>query len=200
MARSGLNVSTTVPVGADLVSDALYEQIIKADIGAAGEIDMLTAGQKTKAHSVPVTIASDQDALTVDGTVAVSSLPELPAGDNVIGAALDGGAGWNASMGVSNAAVLSANATGGVDVTDAPAAGQKLVITDIVVSSDTAMAITFEEETSGRDVFKVFIPANGLAQITPRSKCKLATADKKLRAVASVAGNIAVTVFHYSEA
>ena len=55
-------------------------------------------------------------------------------------------------------------------------------------------------QTTGVIVAKVFLPANGTAQITPRSKLKLATADKKLFLDASVSGNVACTVWYYSEA
>lgn len=203
------NIEITPGVGAEVATDevgGVHYQVIKVAIGADGAVDGLLEQPLTDTQlrdsPVPVSLAS-LPALAAGtaniGDVDVASLPALPAGTNNIGATTDGGAGWASVFGVSGAAVLSANATGGVDVTGAPTAGQKLVITDIVVSTDTAMAITFEEETSGTDIFKVFLPANGTAQITPRSKCKLATADKKLRAVASVAGNIAVTVFYTSE-
>jgi hypothetical protein len=101
---------------------------------------------------------------------------------------------------VSGAAKVSADLTTAAAVTDAPTSGQKIVIVDIVASSDTAMNLLFEEETSGTDIFKVFVPANGTVQITPRGKVKLATANKKLTGKASVAGNVAITVTYYSEA
>src|SRR5947208_16787731 len=115
------------------------------------------------------------------------------------GSSTDGGPLWVSSFGVSSAAVVTADATTATAVTDAPTSGMKLVITDIVGSSDTAMNILFEEETSGTDIFKVFVAANGSFQITPRSKVKLATAGKKLTAKASVAGNVAFTACYYSE-
>ncbi len=153
--------------------------------------------------SKPVYIMNDalpitsSGGITVSGSMIISS--SLPAGSDIIGGATDAGPSWTSSFGVSGAAVVSSNATGGVDVTDAPTTGEKLVITDIVVSADTAMSVLFEEETSGKDIFKVFLPASGTAQITTRSKVKLATANKKLRATASVSGNIAITVCYYSE-
>lgn len=112
----------------------------------------------------------------------------------------DNGPTWTSVRGVSGAAFVSADATTAAAVTDAPTGGQKLIIRDIVFSSDTAMSLLFEEETSGTDLVKIFVPANGSGQITPRSKWKLATADKKLTVKASVAGNIAVTVSFDSEA
>ena len=84
--------------------------------------------------------------------------------------------------------------------TAAPTGGQKIVVTDILVSVDTAMSVSFQEETSATVFAKLYLPANGSAQFTPRSKLKLDTADKKLAIDTSVAGNIAVTAFYYSEA
>jgi len=112
---------------------------------------------------------------------------------------LDFGPAYTTSFGVSSASVVSADMTTAAAVTDAPTSGEKLIIVDIIASADTAMDILFEEETSGTDIFKVFLPANGTVQITPRGKIKLATADKKLTAKASVAGNVALTVTYYSE-
>jgi hypothetical protein len=112
---------------------------------------------------------------------------------------LDAGLAQNGSFGVSGAAVVSADMTTAAAVTDAPTSGEKLVIVDIVASADTAMNLLFEEETSGTDILKVFIPANGVVQITPRGKIKLATANKRLTCKASVSGNVAVTVTYYSE-
>ena len=127
---------------------------------------------------LPVEIASDQ-----------SAIPTMDAGPN-----------WDTVCGVSGAAVVSSDMTTAAAVTDAPTTGQKLVIVDIVVSTDTAMFILFAEETTGTIRFKVFLPANGTVQITPRGKVKLATANKKLTADASVAGNVAITTTYYSEA
>lgn len=137
-----------------------------------------TLGQAAMAASLPVALASDQTAL----------------------ATKDAGPNWTSVFGVSSAAVVSADMTTAAAVTAAPTSGQKLVIVDIVASTDTAMNILFEEETSGTDIFKVFLPAYGTVQITPRGKVKLATADKKLTAKASVAGNVAFTVTSFSEA
>lgn len=123
----------------------------------------------------------------------------IKAGTASIGGAKDNGPQWTSVFGVSGAAVVSADMTAAAAITDAPTTGQKIVLTDLVISADTAMNVLIEEETSGTDLFKVFIPANGTVQITPRSKCKLATVNKKITAKASVAGNIAVTAFYFSE-
>lgn len=115
--------------------------------------------------------------------------------------AKDGGPGWTSVFGVSGARYTSADRSGSAaSVTDAPASGQKLVITDVLVSVDTAMRVDLKEETSGTIIASIYLPANGVCQWTPRSKTKLATADKKLQVQTSVAGNIAVTAHYYSEA
>lgn len=133
--------------------------------------------------------------------VDVTRLPALVAGTASIGGAKDNGPHWASVYGVSGARYTSADrSSSAASVTDAPTGGQKIVVTDIVVSVDTAMRVDFKEETSGTVVMSVYLPANGMAQITPRSKLKLATADKALQVQTSVAGNIAVTAFYFSEA
>jgi hypothetical protein len=47
---------------------------------------------------------------------------------------------------------------------------------------------------------KLYLPANGSAQITLRGYLKAAVADKKLMGKASVAGNVAITAVYFSEA
>lgn len=78
------NVSITAgsgtTVATDDVSGAHYQRV-KVDVGGDGAASPLVRGQQAKANSLPVTLASDEDALavtdgggslTVDGTVAVS--------------------------------------------------------------------------------------------------------------------------------
>jgi hypothetical protein len=110
----------------------------------------------------------------------------------------DGGPAWTTKFGVDGAAVLSADMTTAAHVTDAPATGKHAVIDDIVVSVDTAMSVLFEDHT-GTDLIKVYLPANGTLQITPRGKLRLATAGDVLTAKASVSGNIAVSVWSHDE-
>lgn len=114
----------------------------------------------------------------------------------------DAGPVWTTSHGISSLPFTSADQHSVVaSVTDAPTSGQKLVITDLIFSADTAMNVTFKCETSGAVVAGPFyIPANGTLQVTPRGKgWKLATADKKLQVLTSVSGNIMCDVFYFSE-
>lgn len=131
----------------------------------------------------------------------VDVVAALPAGSNTIGNTRDAGPSWTSVFGVSGARFTSSDqSSSAASVTDAPTAGQKLVITDVLISVDTAMRVDLKEETSGTVVASIYLPANGSGQITPRSKFKLATADKKLQVQTSTAGNVAVTAFYYSEA
>lgn len=120
---------------------------------------------------------------------------DLEAGDLSV-KSYDDGPAWTSSYTYTASADLS-TATA---ITAAPTSGQYLVIDDVVCSSDAAINIEFEEETSGTVVLKVFMAANSTVQITPRGKIKLPTADKKLYGDASGAGNVAITVCYHSEA
>lgn len=116
-------------------------------------------------------------------------------------ASADGGPAWTTSFGVAGARFTSADASGAAaSVTDAPTSGQKLVITDIEISVDTAMRVDIKEETSGTIIASIYMAANTTVNLCTRSKRKLATANKKLQIQTSVAGNISVGAFYYSEA
>ncbi len=125
----------------------------------------------------------------------------IPTGTNTIGATQDAGPSWTSTWGVSAVPVTSANmSASAVAATDAPTSGQKIVIDDILVSSDTALRFIFTCETTGAVIGHVRLPANGSAQITFRGKRKLATVDKKLYCQTSAAGNVEVLVGYHSEA
>jgi len=107
----------------------------------------------------------------------------------------DGGWGWDAHFTHTASADMSTTA----NISGAPVTGEVIVVDDIFFSTDTAMNFTFEEETSGTDFLKVYVPANTALQLTPRGKLKLSTIDKKLNGKASAAGNVAVTIMYHSE-
>jgi hypothetical protein len=114
--------------------------------------------------------------------------------------ASDAGAAWTSVLGVSGAVAKSADAQAGYAVTDAPTSGQKLVITDVMISAAVALTVWLTEETSGTEFARFYLAAGSSVQFTPRAKFKLNTANKKLIAVASGAGNVAITTMYYSEA
>ena len=112
----------------------------------------------------------------------------------------DVGAGWASSWGVGGEPVTSADLTAAaVAVTDAPAAGQKLVITDILASAAVDVRLTFTEETNGMVMAYVRLAAGSTQQVTLRSKRKLTTAAKKLMCQADAAGAVEILVGYYTE-
>jgi hypothetical protein len=164
-----------------------------------------------RAPSVASTIASYDPQEGDNGLVLLAKLLKrvaagillqaLPTGTNSIGSTKDGGTAYTTSLGVSGARITSADQSAAVaSITDAPTSGQKIVVDDILFSSDTALRLDFSEETTGTILFSVYLSAGSSGQFTPRGKLKLATADKKLQWRASAAGNIAVTPLYHSEA
>lgn len=129
---------------------------------------------------------------------------ELPAGTQSIGATKDNGPQWTSAHGIAGAPFTSADAQTAAAVTSAPTAGQKLVVTDLFVSNNSAVALqfTFVEETSVTVIAGPFaLPAGTSQQFTPRSKAwKLPVADKKLLVDVSAAGAVMVDAHYYSEA
>ena len=166
-------------------------------VGSGGGASGGLTDAELRASAVPVSGPLTDAQLRASAVPAsLATLPALVAGSANIGGTTDMGAGWTSSR----QTTTSADMTGAADLTPAPSAGQKIVIDDIIASSDTALYIDFLEETSGTLIHRLYLPAGGSAQITTRGKLKLDTADKKLRGDASVAGNVAVTVLYHSEA
>jgi hypothetical protein len=119
------------------------------------------------------------------------------------GSLKDNGPAWASAHGIASVPFTSADQhSAAASVTSAPTSGQKLVVTDLFISVDTAMSVTFKCETTGVVIAGPFyLAANSSQQFTPRSKAwKLATADKKLQVITSVAGNVMVDAHYYSEA
>ena len=115
---------------------------------------------------------------------------------------LDAGPAFDSVWGVSGVPFTSADQHSATAlVTDVPTSGQKLVIDDLIVSVDTAMYVTFTEETTGTVMFGPwYLAANcGPVQVTSRGKKKLATANKRLQVQTSVSGNISVSASYHSE-
>lgn len=143
----------------------------------------------------------DYEPLEVDASGRLwTHVGAIDAGSATIGNVKDAGPSWTSVYGVSGEAVSSSDASSPVPVTDAPTEGQKLVITDLVVSSAAALTLTFTEETSGDVLLVLYMAANSTVNVNLRGKLKLAVADKQLLVGASGAGNISVLAGYYSEA
>lgn len=114
----------------------------------------------------------------------------------------DAGPAYTTARGVVGVPFISADQhAAAAAVTDVPVSGQKLVIWDLLISSDTALSLTFTEETSGTVIHgPIYMAANSTTQITLRSKTKLPTVDKRLMVQSSVSGNLMVEALYSSEA
>jgi hypothetical protein len=108
--------------------------------------------------------------------------------------AQDDGPSWTPVQTTTNSADMSTAAA----ISAAPTAGQKVIADDVIIFSDTAMTFTLQEETTETVLAKVYLAANGSAQITLRNGLKVPTADKKLFGKASVAGNVSILVSQHS--
>lgn len=84
-------------------------------------------------------------------------------------------------QGVSNIAVPFTSTTE-TDVSPAPASNQKIMIDDMIISSDVAARVDIKEETSGSVLAVIHFAGAGTVQLTPRNGLKLPTAGKKVRA------------------
>lgn len=178
---SGAVASGAIAAGAVAAGAVVSGAVLSGAFATGAITDLPAKGQAAMAASVPVTIASDQSAVKTS----------------------DAGPSWTSVHGVSAAPFTSADQhSSAASVTDAPTSGQKLVITDLLVSVDTAMSVTFKCETSAAIITgPYYMPANSSLQLTPRGKAwKLASADKKLQVLTSVAGNVMVDAVYYSEA
>lgn len=113
----------------------------------------------------------------------------------------DDGPNWTTSLGIGAAVVKPTTAhTTDTAVTDAPVAGQSLVVDDLFFSSDAAVTVQFKEETSGIIKIEQYVPARFVGQITTRGKFKLPNINKKLMIRTSAVATIAVTALYHSEA
>lgn len=107
----------------------------------------------------------------------------------------DNGPAWT----VVRTVTTSADMTTAAAISAAPTTGQRVVVDDLIISTDTAMTLTILEETSS-DVFCVlYLAANSTVQLTPRDGFKANAINKKFFADASATGNLTVTCFQHSE-
>jgi hypothetical protein len=115
-------------------------------------------------------------------------------------AALQAGNDNGPSQTLTRTYTASADMSTAAAITAAPASGKKIVLMDVLISTDTAMNFALQMETSATVLAKVFLPANSVMQVTLRGFIKGDTADKKIYGKASVSGNVAITAVYFSEA
>src|SRR3990167_3014525 len=109
----------------------------------------------------------------------------------------DAGPAWTASHFVFNSTNQSAAATA---VTSAPTAGEKLSITDLIISVGSAMIVTLTDEVLGTVLWRFYMAANSALQVTPRTPRQLPSANSHLNVQTSATGNIQIEASYYSGA
>lgn len=172
--RGNLFCNATVQVAGADASNANPVPI--SDAGASLTVDQATRGNLNLNATVQV------------GGVDASNTNPVPV--------MDARAGQSSHQHTSSADMSAADA----DLTPAPAAGKRIVITDLIISAGaTALALTLKEQTSGTVISVVRVAANSTVVVNLRGKLKLPTADRKLQGRTSAAGQVDVTVIYYSE-
>lgn len=138
----------------------------------------------------------------VDTALAGTDLDYIPLATDSLGALKVVDRTRVVTFGVSGVPVQGLDFTTIRSVTDAPTAGQKIVIDEIVVGGTVAQQWTFTCETSGTVIAVLYTAAGQCVVWKPAGKIKLATADKKLQvtAVGSATTTCAVNVSYHSEA
>jgi hypothetical protein len=125
----------------------------------------------------------------------------IPPEDEVAVSTSYSGMSQESLRGINGLPVSSADfATAAISVTGAPSAGAKIVVTDIIITSDIDVKIQFIEQFSLTVFETLNIKAGTSQQFTPLGKFKLVTGDAQLLAKASAAGFISITVYYYFEA
>lgn len=170
--------------------NALRDDILDEVTGHAhtGAADGAPALPLSGLSDVNLSGAGAGDLLTYNGADWVPLATPIPATDS--------GPTWTATRTYTTSADMQTAAA----LTVAPTSGQKIVLDDIIISTDTAMLFELEMETSGNVLAAVRLPANGTVQITLRDGLKGDLADKKIFGDASVAGNVYITACYHSEA
>ena len=106
------------------------------------------------------------------------------------------------SLGIGGAAYVTADAQTIAAVTDAPGIGKNLIVSSLLVSSNTAnITLTFTEETSGKVLFKVYATVNQQVPLITNinGEITLSTAtNKRLMVQADKAGAFSVTALWHT--
>lgn len=111
----------------------------------------------------------------------------------------DAGHAYESRYGIAKSPFASANqSASAAAVTDTPDLDHVIWITDLLISSDAAMLLTFTEETSARVVAKIYVGAGQTLQFTPRGNWVLVVPGKRLMVQSSASGNISILPFYYT--
>jgi|6_EtaG_2_1085325.scaffolds.fasta_scaffold237538_2 adenylosuccinate synthase len=111
---------------------------------------------------------------------------------------VDGGVGKHET----HTYTTSADATSAIAIAPSGSisAGEKQILGQCIISTDTAMNIEIQSsDTQGVERHKFYLAANNSVVFIPRYPIKLPVAQENWNALASVAGNIAISTVTYEE-
>jgi len=178
-----VNSLPSIPAGSNLIGSVDINSMPSVDVNS---LPSLPAGTN-KIGSVDIASALPAGSNLI-GKVDINSA--IPAGTNIIGAVKKDKINYT----IVNKHVSSSDATGGVTVWD-PTAGTKWVVTDLIISTDTAMTVTVKDGTTA--ILVLYLAANGGMVSNFQTPLESSAADNNLTVTASAAGNIAVTATGY---
>jgi hypothetical protein len=116
----------------------------------------------------------------------------------IINNVLQGGTHYH---GVSNLPISSGDFTAGITVTDAPATGKKLMLSEAVISCNTANAVTLKETTTGTILAGPFyLAANAIFHFKPLAAWQCSSANQAISAFTTTTGNCMVDIAYFSQA
>ncbi len=186
-----------VPIQLVAVGDGTYKLGVDASLTVGpitiGAVKMEDAASLTQAKvGADTAIAIGDNALATHDP-EIGQVGDLQASGTVIGL-LSAIVPPNPNVGVSGHNVVSADASAApVAITSAPTAGQRVDLHTLIVSTDTNNLIAiFTEETSGTELFRLYLGTNSQPILTDLH-VQLATINKRIMVQTNKAGNIAVT-------
>jgi len=186
-----VTISTELPAGTQNIGDVDIASALPAGSNNIGDVDIASELPAGTQNIGDVDIASALPAGSNNiGDVDVASLPATPAGTNDIGYT----AMFRRADAI-QATITSADASSATAVV-AKVAAKNIYVTDIVISVDTEMSVQLQDDAAAVLMEQIYLPATSVWSKTFTTPLLVAT-NQDLDVLASVAGNISVTVTGY---
>ena len=93
----------------------------------------------------------------------------------------------------------SADAQSGVDITYKSRPNQRIVIDDLIISTDTTLKLSIRNKKSGVVVAGLYLLSNSWGQLTLRDGIRADALNDSFQVITSAAGNITVTAAWHNE-
>ena len=188
--------SGAIKTAVELIDNVVSGSEMQVDVVGALPTGSNAIG-KLAAGSAAIGSVSIDSSQTVGLDAGSAAIGSLTAGTAAIGATKDNGPETAGTF----TYTTSSDMTSVADIGPAPSGGQKSVLLQALISTDTAMKFTIQmETTAGSERQAWYLPASGSVIFVPRYPVKVGTADKKWQGIASVAGNVAISTVTTSEA